>query len=86
VPLGSRQDTETRRRCFTTAKSRITFDYKAESLTQVLADLEKQTNEKFVIEPKGLHSGAIKAETAVTAEALISRTATPRRTYWPQSK
>jgi thiol-disulfide isomerase/thioredoxin len=51
-------------------KSRITFDFKGEPLTRVLADLEKRTNEKFVIEPKGLHSGAIQAETAVTAAAV----------------
>jgi thiol-disulfide isomerase/thioredoxin len=51
-------------------KGKVTFDFRGESLKQVVAALEAKTKESFVLDPVGRRSGAIKPETPVTGSAV----------------
>jgi thiol-disulfide isomerase/thioredoxin len=51
-------------------KGKITFDFRGESLKQVVAALEAKTNESFALDPVARRSGAIKPETLATGSAV----------------
>jgi thiol-disulfide isomerase/thioredoxin len=51
-------------------EAKVSFDFRGESMKQVVADLEAKTNESFVLDPVARRRGAINVDTTLTGSAV----------------
>jgi thiol-disulfide isomerase/thioredoxin len=72
-PGTAREPSESQKRCAArlgeVLRQKVSFQFKDATLTQVAAHFERKTQETFVLDPAGLHAGAIDPDASVTGSA-----------------